>query len=238
MTASDAEAEAARAEVDEAETALVSGKRNVSADALHKLRDAWRHADLRAQSEKAKAERAQVTARLKGLEEIGTQADRLADGPGIREMTEALEAVSSACRRVCDLAAQHDADVAALVAAAIDLGAEPMAPGGPRKTSAHVAVDGDTIAHGRTVLRPVSGQVLAALGRAQIGAPSDAAAMLHAVETLREPKRPDHLLRGRGGVVLTVFGEPDVQMYRQIQSGDLESLPGSAIDAYMEGELQ
>jgi hypothetical protein len=236
MTVSDAEVGAARAKVDETESALAGGLRNVSAEALHKARDAWRHATLRAEGEKAKAERDQVAARLKGLEEIGTQTDQLADGPGLRELAEALDAVSAACRRVIDLAAGHDAGVAALVAAAIDLGAEPVAPGGPRKTSAHVAVNGNAIIHGQTVVRPVEGRVLAALGSAQASSP-DAFAKLDAVGTLPEPQRPDQLLRGRNGLVLTVYGEPSVQMYRQIQSGDLEVLPASAIDAYLDGAL-
>jgi hypothetical protein len=69
---------AARNAVDEAEGDLLSGKRSVSADVLHKLRDGWRHADLTAQRTRQAAEEERRSARLTGLAAIGAEVGKLA----------------------------------------------------------------------------------------------------------------------------------------------------------------
>lgn len=241
MTAStvrDAEAEAAAAldDVERAEQELAAGKRPVSARKLHELRDRFRHAELKAQGESARAERERQAARMTGLEQIGAEVDELANGPVLDELTGALQAVADACSRFQALAAEHDAAVGELVAAAGDLGAEPLAPGGARPTSAHVAVDKDGIVHRRTTVRPVSGQVLAALGRAMVGEPGAAAGMLQAVGERPEPQRPTYLLRGRGGA-LHSFDTLSPAMRAQVASGELEQLSDTDIDRWLAGEI-
>jgi hypothetical protein len=67
-------AEAAEA-VSLAEARLARTGRGVTATALHKLRDAWRHADLAAAGARERAERERQAARMAGLEEIGQQVD-------------------------------------------------------------------------------------------------------------------------------------------------------------------
>lgn len=62
----------------EAEADLLSGKRSVSADVLHKLRDGWRHADLTAQHTRQAAEEERREAWLTGLAAIGAEVDKLA----------------------------------------------------------------------------------------------------------------------------------------------------------------
>jgi hypothetical protein len=88
-TVEDAQAAVADAKtaVDRAETDLPSGRRSISADALHLLRDGWRHADLTAQRTRQAAEEERRSARLKGLEGIGAEVDKLAQS----EHTEQLD---------------------------------------------------------------------------------------------------------------------------------------------------
>jgi hypothetical protein len=246
MTTSAAEAEAsaaaAKADVDRAEAQLASGTKNVSASALHKLRDAWRHADLSARGARERAERDLQAARLAGLEEIGRQVDAQAEGGMPGDLAEALQAITDACAKARSIALTWDASITALIEAARDLNAEEMAPGGPRETSAHVAVTGHPgakmITHQRTQLTPLSGQVPQAIECAVLGRPYDGLALMNGVSMLPEPERPDYLLRGRGGMLITVFGEPNPQLQNQMRSGDLEVLPKSAVDAYMAGELK
>jgi hypothetical protein len=236
-------AAAAKTAVDQAEDDLLSGKRSISAAALHKLRDGWRHADLTAQHTRQAAEEQRRGARLKGLEAIGTEVDKLAQPEHTEQLAEALRDFAAACARFRALADAHDADVADLVAAAVDLKAEPTAPAGPRETSSYVAVNGDTITHKRVTVRPLGGHVGAALGHAMGGDIGRAVAEVRAAATAPEPERPDHLLRNvRSGMIVAIQGPIGDGMQAQLKasnprSGDLVELSSYDVDRYMKGEL-
>ena len=120
-TVADTEADAAgaRQDVERAERDLATGARNVGVSALHKLRDAWRHADLSAQGARERAERDRQAARLKGLAEIGAEVGRLAAGTDLDGLGQALADVATAAGRARAIAAAHDAAVADLIAAAV-----------------------------------------------------------------------------------------------------------------------
>jgi hypothetical protein len=238
----DQEAADAAAAVAKAETKLAAGQGGVSPDALHRLRDRFRHARLSAEGLRAKADRDREAARVAGLEEIGRQVDALAESGLPNDLGEALQAITDACAKARSIARTWDTSITELIEAARDLDAEGMAPGGPRKTSAHLAVgdrpDAKTIIHQQTKLTPVSAQVAQAIEYAVLGRPYDGLALMDGASTLAEPQRPDFLLRGRNGMLLTVYGEPNQQFQNQIRSGDLTALPKSDIDAYMAGGLQ
>jgi hypothetical protein len=234
---------AAKKAVDEAEDDLVSGKRSISSTALHKLRDGWRHADLTAQRTRLAAEQERREARLTGLAAIGAEVDKLAQPEHAEQLAEALRDVAAACARFRALADAHDADVDDLVAAAVDLKAEPPAPAGPRETSSYVAVKGDTITHKRVTVRQLGGHVQAAIGHAVSGDIARAVAEVRAAATAPEPKRPDHLLRNaRSGNLLPIYGSLNDGMKAQLKtnnprSGELVELSGYDVDRYMKGEL-
>jgi vacuolar-type H+-ATPase subunit E/Vma4 len=232
-----ADAAAAKKAVDEAEADLVSGKRSVSADVLHKLQDAWRHADLSAQGTRQKAERERREARLTGLTAVGDQVDELARGDNAERLMDALRAAAAACARVGAIAASHDADVAALVAVASDLGAEPAAPGGPRSTSAYIAVKGTAIVHKGVTVSPIGDRIRAALGWAIGGNLRMAAAEVQTVTRTRDPQRPDHLLRNPAGMLFPIHGPLNDGMSSQVRTGSLAKLSEHEIDLYMKGEL-
>lgn len=232
----------AAAAVAKAEAKLAAGQGGVSPDALHRLRDRFRHATLSAEGLRAKAERDREAARLAGLGEIGRQVDALAENGLPADLGEALQAITDACARARSIARSWDASISELIEAARDLDAGGMAPGGPRETSGRVAVtehqNARTIVHRQTQLAPVSAQVAQAIEYAVLGRPYDGLALMGGVSTLPEPQRPDYLLRGRGGMLITVFGEPNPQLQNQIRSGDVTVLPPSVVDAYMAGEVQ
>jgi hypothetical protein len=238
-----ADAEAAKNAVDDAEANLVSGKRSVTADALHKLTDRWRHADLTAQRARLAAEEERRDARLKGLEVIGAEVDKLAQPEHTEQLAEAVRDIAVACARFNAVAGAHDADLADLIAAATDLRAEPAAPGGPRGTSSFIAVKGGTITHRRVVITPLAGHAQAALAHATRGDINRAVAEVRAATTAPEPKRPDHLLRNiRSGNIVTIYGELNDGMRAQLRasnprSGEIEELSDHDIDLYMKGEL-
>jgi hypothetical protein len=221
-----------------AETQLASGGRSIGAGTLNKLRDAWRHADLTAQGARQKAERDRLAARLDGLGQIGTEVDKLAADAGgaTSELADALQAVALACARVRTLATAHDGAVAALVAAANDLGAEPMAPAGPRSTSAFVAVRGTSIVHKRTQVSPVGDRVARALAQAVAGDPVSAITDADAVTQRPEARRASYHFRGGNGLIHTFDNLTD-GIQAQVRSGDLKPLTESEIIAYMEGTL-
>jgi hypothetical protein len=125
----EADAAAARSEVDRTEQEIASGSKRVTATALHKLRDTWRHADLTAQATRKKTEEDRRAARLVGLERIGAEVDKLAAADETVAMADALRDIAAASARFRHLAASHDEAVGELVAAAIDLGVEAPAPG-------------------------------------------------------------------------------------------------------------
>ena len=135
------------------------------------------------------------------------------------------------------IAAAHDADVAELVTAAADLATEPMAPGEPRGTSAFVAVRGDAVIHKRVKVSPVSGRIGSVLAHAVNGDPDRAVAQVLAAVTLSDPKRPDYLLRGSGGMLVAITGELSDVMRSQVRTGSAQLLSDYDIDLYMQGEL-
>jgi len=239
LTVEEAETEVAgaRREVERAESELAVGGKGVTASALHTLRDKWRHATLSAEGARQKAERDRQAVRLKGLEYIGAETNKLAAGQGLDGLGQALADVAAAAERARALAAVHDAAVADLIAAAADLGAEPMAPGGPRSTSAGVAVQGGAIVHNRTRIGPIGAQVAGALGHAVAGDVDGALAKLAAVTQLPEPRRPDHIVVGRGGLFVPVTGPLSPMQEGQVRSGDLRLLDETDVDRYMAGEL-
>ena len=235
----EADAAAARADVDRAEQEIASGSKRITAGALHKVRDAWRHADLTAQATRKKAEEERRAAQAAGLERIGTEVDRLAAADETVAMAEALRDVATACARFRRLAESHDEAVAELVAAAVDLGVEPPAPGGPRPTSAHVAVDRKAIVHKRTRVSPLS-SCAAALGKAMEGDVDAALAEVRVAIQVREPKRPDYLIRGANGQLIACTGDLDPIMAAQVSNPNsgTHRLSEHEIDLYMNGQLR
>lgn len=233
----DAQADAAAAKnaVDEAEADLRSGRRSISADLLHKITDAWRHADLTAQNARQKAEQDRREARLSGLAAIGDKVDELARAEHAEQLADALRAAAAACQQVRALATAYDADVAALVATATGLGAEPAAPGGPRSTSAHVAVKGASIVHKRVTVSPLGARIRAALVCAVNGDLGAAVAELQTVTRAADPRRPDHLLRNPAGVLFPIHAPLSDAMSSQVRTGNLTMLTEHEIDLYMSG---
>jgi hypothetical protein len=240
VTTEDAEKAAAKArrDVDQAEADILTGKRSVTADALHKLTDRWRHADLTATAARRQAEQDGHEARLEGLEAIGAEVDRLAASPQPEGLADALRDIADACARVRSVANAHDADVADLVAAATALRVEPAAPAGPRKTSSFVALKGrDSISHKAVTVSPVGARIGAAIGHAVSGDLDRALAEVWAVTVISESKRPLHLLRNQSGTLFPYGSELNSGMLSQIRSGALTELSAHDIDLYMRGEL-
>jgi hypothetical protein len=238
-----AAAATAKRDVDDAEAELASGSQSVTASALHKLRDAWRHADLTAKGAQTRAEQDRAADRLKGLEMIGAEVDKVAASDTAAALEGALRDVAAACTQVRELAGTHDKSVSELVAAATDLQAEPPAPGGPRATSARIAVrkdraNGDSVLHGRTLVSPVGTKIQAAIAYVVEGDADRAVAHARPATELPDPDRPRYLLRDvRSRNVIAMTSEPDAAMYSRIRSGDVELLSGYDIDRYMEGEI-
>jgi hypothetical protein len=228
----------ATVEVRQAEAKLASGDRSVTVEALHKLRDRFRHATLSAQGAQARAEQERQQARLDGLQQVGAEVDRLVSDDTAGGIRDALQEAAQAIMRVRGMAAAHDVRVADLIAAAADLEVEPLAPGGPRTTSADVAVDRASIVHKDQRVTPVRRQVEMALGLVLQGALEDALAEVRPVVPLRVEERPDHLLRGRGGMLVPVHGDLNMNQLAQLRSGDLVELGQGDIDRYMRGDLQ
>lgn len=232
----DEDAAAARADVARAENDLASGHSRVTASKLHALRDRWRHADLTAQGARQRAEQDRAAARLAGLEQIGEEVDNLVTSDETAALTEVLREAAAACTRFRDLAAAHDAAVMELVAAATDLKAEPAAPNGPRATSAHVTVSGQSIIHKRTRVSML-GDCAALLAKAVEGDLDAAIAAIRVVALVHQPKRPDYLIRGRNGIVQPLTGPLGDAMAEQVRLGNVTMLPDTDIDRYMEGTL-
>ncbi|WP_042400357.1 hypothetical protein [Streptacidiphilus carbonis] len=228
--------EQARAEVHQAETELASGGK-VAFEHLHRLRDRWRHADLAAQGAQARAESERVRARLEALTAVGAEVENTAAAEPGQALREALAEVARVCARVRALADGHDATVAALVAAAVDLQVEAKAPAGPRATSGHVAVEGRAIVHKAVKLVPVRDLVEQALQHAVTGDVERAAGMARPVVEVPAAKRPDHLLRGRNGVLHPISGDLNNGMQAHVRSGEVVPLSDTDVDRWMRGEL-
>jgi hypothetical protein len=234
----DREAEQARLAADAAESALATGRRAVSFDALHKLRDRMRHADAAAAGARVKAEGERQEARTAALTELGKRIDEAAAGGG--DLAEALAQTATAVRLVRAAAAAWDESVAELSQAARDLEATGLAPGGPRPADAGVAVSPDgRVWHGQTVLRSVGRRLDEALGHALRGDEVSAIAAAQGCETVPDPRRAVHYLRSVRGGAIHAFEEPlPPVMAAQVRSGDLRPLSESEIIAYLAGELQ
>lgn len=238
MTTTPADAQAAAdqaaAAVTDAENKIASGRRGVSADMLNKLRDAHRHAQLTLKGAQQKAAQQQAEARTAGLTEIGTAVDQIAaEGLG-QDLPGALQELAGAAAKVRRLAAAHDADVAQLIAAANDLQVEPKAPGGPRASSAGVAVHQGGILHGRTHLLPVGANIERAIADAVAGDPERGASQVRHTATEPEPRRPRHLIRTDNGVH-ALDNLPSV-LAAQLRSGQAQELTDTEADRYMAGE--
>lgn len=226
----------AAGDVEQAERDLASGEGSVSAKKLHELRDRFRFADLAAKGARQKADRDRASARLAGLEQIGGEVDRLAGGEAVAALKDALADVARASKRFRDLAREHDDSVRELIAAARDLGAEPMAPAGPRKTSAYVSTRPGTVIHGATAVHLIEGQVLDALGEAMLADPEEFRRTIKPAESLR-PHRPGYLFRDlSNGSVHAVddFGEAHES---RVRSGEITLLSDTDIDRWMAGEI-
>jgi hypothetical protein len=229
------EAQEAQAEVDRTESELASGQRKVPFARLHRIRDKARHAELTAQAARANAEQQHREARAAALAELAGEIDAAA-AQGGAELPEALQDVAAACARVRQLAVAHDAGVAALRAAAIDLGCRPPAPGGPREIDARIAVTKDGVQHDRAVLYTVSDHVRTVIERAVAGDVVTAAALVKASGVVEPPKRADHYLRGSNGQLIVLTGELSQIQLNQINKGDLVPLTEPEIRTYLAGE--
>lgn len=225
-------------DVARAEARLASGDRGVTAEALHKLRDKFRHASLAADGAQARAEQERQAARLEGLGQVGVEVDRLVSDDTAGGIRQAMRDAAAAVSRVRQLAAAHDSQVADLRAAAADLDVEPMAPGGPRRTSAHVAIDRESIAYKDQRVTTVARQVEQALGLVLAGDVEAAVAEVRPVVPVRPVDRPDRLLRGRGGALVPLYRDPNTHQLALLRSGDLVELGQRDIDLYMAGELE
>lgn len=130
------------------------------------------------------------SARLAGLEQVGAEVDSLASS-GLREFPGALRDLAAAVAAVRVKAQGWDVSVAELVAAATDLDVQAPAPGGPRKSSAFLAVKGDTIQHRHTQLRPIGARLSRVLEHAVADELDEALAAAGIVGELPAPRRLD-----------------------------------------------
>ena len=232
----DRERAEAGAAVDAAEAQLASGTRGVSIASLNRLRDKFRHASLSAQGAHERAERERLAARLSGLGEIGDQVDALA-ATGSTEMARALRTLAEAAGRVRGIGAGWDSAVDELAAAARDLGTEPPAPGGPRKSSGFIAMRDRAVVHKRTEVRPVSPHLDQAIAAAVSGDAEQAIALAAMVAGLPEPRRADNYFQGTGGQVIAYDNPLPGGIVHQVSSGELLPLGEAEISRYLAGEL-
>jgi hypothetical protein len=238
----EADQAAAAAAVGAAEADLAAGRRGITADTLHRLRDDYRHAQLSAEGAKVKAERAREAARLAALGEVGRQVDQLAIADVAGELADVLQVITDACARARSITGAWDGSVRDLIEAACDLGVSDAPPGGPAKASGYLAarnLGGDqSITHHRVRLTPVSTDLARAIDRAVLGHPDDGLALIAGVRELPEPKRPDLVVRGRGGWCQPIFGELNENQRSQVRTGDLKVLDNDEVEAWLRGDLK
>lgn len=239
MTASlkqaDADAAAARAAVDQAEDAIASGKR-FGVDKLTALVTRSRHADLTAEAARAKAEQEREQARREALTGVAAEIDALAEA-GVEGLREALADVAAAAERARQAARAWDAQLTEVDGAASALSCRAPAPGGPREADERVAIrDDGTVYHGETVLKRLGSRIDAALGHALGGDVVSATAAAEVTAKARTPERADHYVRGRGGLVVAIYGDPDVNQQAQLRTGQLVELNEREIRAYLAGD--
>jgi hypothetical protein len=226
----------AAAAVEQAEARLASGERGVTASRLHTLRDKVRHSVLTAEGLRLKAEAERQEARRAGLEELGAEVDALAVTAG-SVLEEHLADVAAAVAAVRSFAAEHDARVRDLAEAALDLGAEPGTPSGPRESSAYVTAAGGVVTHKRVQLRPVADALGQVIEHAVSGSIIDAMAAAGLVRQMPPPRRADHYLRSSTGVLITRDGALPAGLQGQVRAGTLVPLRESEIQAYLRGEI-
>lgn len=236
VTEANQDAVAADQAVQAAESQLSDGRRGVTSAALHKLRDTARHARLTADGLRARAQRDQEAARLAGLEQVGAEVDSLA-ASGLQELPGALRDVAAAVAAVRVMAQGWDVSVAELLAAATDLDVQPSAPAGPRKSSAFLAVKGDTIQHKLTEVRPIGSRLSRVLEHAMAGDINEALAAAGIVAELPSPRRLDHYVFGPAGQVLSFSDPMPPGVEFQVRNGELRPLTEPQIRAYLAGEL-
>jgi hypothetical protein len=228
----------ARRSVDQAEDDILAGKRSVTAAALHKITDAARHAALSAEAARQRAEQDRANARLEGLEAVAAEVVNLAASEYPPGLAEAFADIADACARAQSIASAHDADIAELTAAAKRLGAEHAAPGGPRKTSAFLALTGNGITLKDKTVSPVGGRIGAAITHAIRGDAERAAAEVRTVRETVPAKRPGHVLRQvSNGLLFPVHGDLNQFQLAKLRKGEMTELSAAEIDLWMKGEL-
>jgi hypothetical protein len=230
----------AGAEVQAAEAQIASGaRRTVSAGALNKLRDTWRHAELAREGARARAEREHKEARLSALAEVGAQADELAASLAT-ELPRVVAAAVAGLAALHQLEGEYDATLAGLMSAAAELGAEPPAPSGsPRESSPYVALTSgrDALMHKNLELRPIGPAIGKAIACAIEGDAEGALAAVSPV-TVRKPQRLDHYFRTTGGQILGMSDPLHPGIVIQVKAGELTPLEDpDEVDRYLRGEL-
>jgi hypothetical protein len=228
-------AAAARQAVDAAERAITGGKR-VSLDKLTTLVTRARHADLTATATHAQAEQDREQARQEALVVLGAEIDAMA-AAGAEDLEQALADVADAVGRARRAAEGWDKHLAEVARAARDLDCSAPAPGGPREADQRVAVTRDgTVYHAENALKPVVGQMVAALQHAVDGDVVSALAVAEVKARTRIPARADHYLRGRRGMILPVVGDLTEHQRGQVRCGDLVELTESQVRSYLAGD--
>lgn len=223
----------------QAEMDIASGtRRGVTAATLNKLRDTFRHADLTAAGLRAKAERDRDAARLAGLEQIGQAADELArQAAGPSTLAAALQALVTASETIRAHAAAYDQQLAELIAAANDLGAEPPAPCGPQPSSARLAVTHAEIQHAETAISSLGPKVEAVISHAAAGQLDEAVALVNSAVVTRKPYRSDHYVRGSGGMISGMDDPLPAGILANLRNGELTELTRPQVDTYLAGAL-
>jgi len=235
----DRAADDAAAVLRDSEADLATGRRTVSADALHRHLDNYRHAQLAAEGAKAKAERAAATARITALGEVGRQVDDLAAADVVDELRDVLQVISDGCARARSITQDWDDSVRKLISTAAGLGVGEPPPGGPAKASGFLAVrtsqGSQFITHHRVRLTLVGTDLSRAIDRAVLGRPHDGLLLINGVTELPEPQRPRYVVRGRGGV-FTPLEELTEAQWAQVKTGDLQLLEPDEVEAWLRGE--
>jgi len=234
--AADRAAAAARDAVDQAEQAITSGRR-LGVDKLTALVTRARHADLTAKASRAQAEQDREQARREALTGVAAEIDALAEA-GVEGLGDALADVAAAAERARQAARAWDARLTEVTGAASALSCRAPAPGGPREADERVAIrDDGTIYHGETVLKRLGSRIDAALGNALNGDVVSATASAEVTAKARTLERADHYVRGRGGMILPIYGDLNQNQQAQIRTGQLVELNEREIRAYLAGDL-
>jgi hypothetical protein len=231
------EAEEARAAVADAEQAIKTGRRKVTASKLVEILGRRQHAELTAVEARDRAERDREDARRQALKALGAEIDAAAAGAGA-DIAEALADVADAAARVRSLASAHDTRLADLADAARALGARGVAPGGPREADERVALSGGGVVHATTAVIPFGESLEESIAHAVAGDLVSARAAVKPVRTLPVPRRAAAYFRGRGGLLVPVFSELNEGQRAQVMNGDLTPLTESQILAYLAGDAR